>query len=95
MWDELQVVGGEEIDAVGNVRVLMDLSAFEGWQEEAPDGNIDFIAKYDERIEKIAVVGNPVVESRVMLFLGAGYRKADVKFFYTGNESGAREWLAT
>jgi len=93
MIKRLEDSGAKEIDEVGTVRVLWDLEHFQGWMEQPGDGNIDFLLKYDSRIKKIAVVGDPKWKDNAMLFLGAGHRKAEVQYFSAENMHEARRWV--
>ncbi len=88
----LQAAAAKEINAAGTVCGLLVLEDFIGWGDEVPD-NLDFLLQYDPQIKKIAVVGEPEHKDGAMMFMGAGYRKAQVKFFEPSEMQGAEEWL--
>lgn len=93
MWTQLEVFGADLIDKVGFIKVLMNLAEFLGWSGKPGDGNLDFIQKYDSKIKKIAVVGAWEWKENSMIFLAAGYRKAEVRYFVTEQKNTAIEWL--
>ena len=51
--------------------------------------------EYDPNIEKIAVVAEANRKDEMLLYLGAGRRKAQVKFFLYDEEKDARDWLGS
>jgi hypothetical protein len=96
LFKRLEAIGARELGAAGAaaaVKVLWNLEEFQGWTGAPGDGDIDFLLKYDSQIERIAAVGDPKWEENAMLFLGAGYRKAEVRFFSTDGMDAARRWL--
>ena len=51
------------------------------------------MVKHDDQIEKIAIVGDPKREPEFLVFAGAGFRQAQVKFFPSTQLAQARVWL--
>ena len=49
--------------------------------------------EYDGYIEKIAVVANEKWKDEILMYLGAGRRQAEVKFFFDDEAEDARDWL--
>ncbi len=82
------------IDAGAQPRVLTLLENFEGWERGADWNDLDFQLTHGGQIAKIAIVGEPRWESEALAFAGAGFRRAPVKFFASGQEAQARAWLA-
>jgi hypothetical protein len=91
MYTRLQDFGAKEMDKVGSVKIMMVLKDFGGWKGKAHDGDFEFLLKYDALIEKLAVVGKPELKEGTLLFMGAGYRQAQVSYFTA--ESEAKSWL--
>lgn len=89
---ELQKAGAREINKVGSIKGLIVLEEFLGWGDKIND-DLDFLVHYDSQIEKIAVVGAAEHEQGALLFLGAGYRQAEVRYFVS-NEDAAMAWLS-
>jgi hypothetical protein len=46
-----------------------------------------------DRIEKIAIVGKPKWETRMLMFTGAGLRRAPVRYFTQEQLPDAQTWL--
>jgi hypothetical protein len=78
-----------------DVKVLILLTDFLGWKRGNDWGDLDFFAKYDQKIARIAVVGDRRWETEMMMFLAAGYRKGEVRFFDPQEGTKARVWLAS
>lgn len=85
--------GRTTIDRSGKVKVLILAEGFLGWAKEGNWGDLTFMHEYAPYIEKIAVVADEQWRDEMLIYLGAGLRKAAVKFFPQGQENKAREWL--
>ena len=92
--DSAQAAAREEIAKAGKIKVLLILDAFQGWEKGADWGDMSFTAAHGDDIEQIAVVADPKWETEAMMFVGAGFRRTQVKFFPQGEVSQARAWLA-
>jgi len=84
-----------EIDRVGPVKLLFDLSGFEGWETRSDWNDLSFFVKHGDSIEQIAIVGDDKWKSQAMMFAGAGLRKAPVEYFPQGELTKARTWLSS
>jgi hypothetical protein len=74
--------------------ILMIVDKFEGWEGGVDWGDMSFYAAHGDRMQKIAIVGDPKKESDWMMFMGGGIRPSPVKYFPTGQIAQARAWLA-
>jgi hypothetical protein len=90
---EMENAGRAAIDQSEKIRVLILAEGFSGWGREGNWGDLTFMLEYDPYIEKIAVVADEQWRDKMLMFLGAGYRKAAVKFFPRVQEDKARAWL--
>jgi hypothetical protein len=75
------------------VKILVHAEEFEGWGKEGDWGDLTFMHEHDPYIEKIAVMSVERWKDEILMFLGAGRRQAQVKFFFDDEEEDAREWL--
>ena len=82
-----------EIDSIQKIKLLILAEQLSGWGKEGDWGDLTFMYEYDPHIEKIAVVANEKWKVEILMFLGAGRRRADVEFFVDGREDDARDWL--
>jgi len=75
------------------VKVLLILEDFKGWEMGANWADLTFFEAHGDQIDKIAIVADAKWESEMMAFVGAGFRRAPVKFFSAGEFSVAWSWL--
>jgi hypothetical protein len=54
---------------------------------------MNFFETHGDRINKIAIVADPLWETDLLMFAGAGFRRSPVKFFPAGRVIQARAWL--
>ena len=83
----------EEIDRSQKVKLLVLAEQFSGWGKEGDWGDLTFMHEYDPYIEKIAVVAEANWKDQMLMYLGAGRRQGEVKFFLYDEEEDARDWL--
>jgi hypothetical protein len=76
-----------------DLKLLVILTDFCGWKGGDNWGDIDFFIQYESNISKIAIVGDAAWETETLVFLGAGRRTGQVRFFKTEQETLARTWL--
>lgn len=75
-------------------RILVTTTDFTGWGQDGDWGDLAFVRETDHYVSHIAVIGAENTREQTLKFLGAGRRKADVRFFPASQESQARAWLA-
>ncbi len=84
-----------EISRVGPVKLLFNLSDFQGWETRSDWNDLQFFIQHGDSIQQIAIVGNDKWKSQALMFAGAGLRKAPVEFFPEGAVAEARTWLSS
>ena len=82
-----------KIDIGAKPRLLTILEDFQGWERGADWNDLDFLISHSGEIAKIAIVAEPRWETQSLAFVGAGIRRAPVKFFSPDQLSTARAWL--
>ena len=90
---EVEKSAREQIDRNQKVKLLVLAEDFTGWGKEGDWGDLTFMYEYDSCIEKIAVVAEANRKDEMLMYLGAGRRQAEVKFFLYDEEEDARNWL--
>ena len=93
-FGDAQNKAAKDIDAGVKPRIFAILENFQGWERGADWGDLEFLFSHSNEIAKIAIVGEPRWETEALAFAGAGFRRAPVKFFPSGQETQARTWLA-
>ena len=91
--EEIEKKGREEIGNSQKVKLLVLAEQFSGWGKEGDWGDLTFMHEYDPYITKIAVVADEKRKDQILMYLGAGRRQAEVKFFFPDEEQDARDWL--
>jgi hypothetical protein len=89
-----QRVAGEVIDKLGKVRLLVVIEDFLGVAKEGDWGDISFQMKYDDAIERIAIVSDPKWREASLLFTGEGIRRVAIRHFLPAELDKARAWAA-
>ncbi len=93
---ELDAVLGTETrqwGATTHMKVLLILEDFKGWEKGANWGDMTFFEAHGDQIDKIAIVADAKWESEMLAFVGAGFRRAPVKFFPSNEFAVAWSWL--
>jgi hypothetical protein len=75
------------------VKVLILVENFKNWERGADWGDMTFFETHGDQIDKIAIVADPQLETDLLMFTGAGFRRAPVKFFSENQLAPARAWL--
>ena len=88
-----------DIEALGqqesSIGLLLDLEAFEGEEIEARGAKLSFEGDYQERIAKLAIVGDKKWhEERLTLADRLNYTR-ELRFFPTDEREAAWEWSQT
>jgi hypothetical protein len=73
--------------------VLVIVENVKGWERGADWGDLTFFETHGDRIDKIAIVAGPQLEIDLLMFAGAGFRRAPVKSFSASQLALARAWL--
>jgi hypothetical protein len=66
---------------------------FQGWEKGPAMDDVSFIVEQNEKIKKIAIVGEKKWKEDLLLFAGAGYRLAQVGFFPLKDLEEAKAWV--
>lgn len=92
--DAVQAAGLKGMVTDEDARVLVIVEDdFRGWVGSEEWNDMTFFVRHGGRIEKIAIVGNPKWEERMLMFAGAGFRRAPVRYFTQEQLAEARAWL--
>jgi hypothetical protein len=92
--DAIQEQGLKGMHPGEGVKVLVVVEpTFRGWVGGEVWNDMSFFMKYGDHIAKIAIVGDLKWESRMLMFSGAGFRKAPVKYFAQNRLEEAYGWL--
>ena len=77
----------------GPVPLLIDITAFEGWERGAFRDDLRFDRTHQDRLGPMAVVGRSAAAA-IATRLSALFFKSEVRFFAAEEVEAARQWLA-
>lgn len=78
----------------GKIRLLVDLSEFDGWESLSALGqHVSLLREHRHAPEKVAVVGNEAWQRLAQRIFGR-FTKAEVRFFPTSDLTSAEDWVA-
>jgi hypothetical protein len=83
------------IKLYGTVKGLVVMEAFQGWEKSTEWEDLLFYAEYENKVEKIAVIGDLKWHDDMFAFLSGPFRSGAVKLFNPSQESEARTWLSS
>ena len=81
------------IKKIGNIKLLVILDNFAGWEEAEGWEDTSFAERNDQYIDKIAIVGDEKWRDMAYLFTLKGLRPVAIEFFKPDQEANARVWL--
>ncbi len=92
-WDAALAAEARQWEPATRVKMLVIVENFKGWERGADWGDLTFFETHGDQIDKIAIVADPKLEMELLMFAGAGFRRAPVKFFPANQRAQARAWL--
>lgn len=94
--EELARAENAAIEAMGsarNIKFLVLVENFQGWDSKSEWGDVSFQWQYDEKIEKVAIVGEAKWQDLTEAFVGKGLRSVDIRYFKPSETAIARTWI--
>jgi hypothetical protein len=92
--DAVQADCLEEMGPNDEAKVLVIVEDdFCGWMGDEVWNDMTFFVMHGDRIAKIAFVGDPKWEARMLMFAGSGFRRAPVRYFAENQLAEAYAWL--
>jgi len=89
--DAFQKAAADLIRREMTISCLIVLDGFKGWERGADWGDLTFMERHDEALEKLAIVGPSEHQDDVVMFTAAPLRAGRVRYFSSASE--ARAWL--
>lgn len=93
-YEQMIAVSRRAIAREGNIRVLVTLEEFSGWERHEGWGDMSFLMADGDQIEKIAIVGEQQWQDDTYAFTARGLRPTAIEFFPPSGLAQARAWLA-
>ena len=92
--EDFQVAVEPILQASGNVKFLVMLEDFEGWEAGKGWEDTSFADANDQFLSRFAIVGDERWRDKALMFSMAGLRPVEIQYFSSENEAAARAWLA-
>ncbi len=92
---ELEQAENSAIEVMGSgskVQILMLVENFQGWDKRDDWGDLSFQSRYDDQIEKIAIVCEKRWQELAEVFAGKGRRSVDIRHFTPAQTALASAW---
>jgi len=83
------------LESYQDIRILIILDDFKGWSKEAKWERILFMQDHEDKVQKIAIVGDEKWKDEVFMFSGKPFRKTEIEFFPENQLDQAKQWLST
>jgi hypothetical protein len=83
-----------EMKRIGSVRLLFELTEFQGWEPRTDWNDLTFYVRHGDAIQRIAIVGPARWRSEALMFAAADLRRAPVEFFTEADAAQARAWVS-
>jgi len=81
------------IKQIGQIRILVLLNDFDGWETASGWEDTSFVDRNDPYIKKFAIVGDQQWRGLVSAFTLQGLRPVPIEYFTEDKEAVARQWL--
>ena len=78
----------------GDIRLLVVLDNFKGWEAGEEWGDMSFMDANDQHLVRFAIVGDEKWRDQTLMFTLAGLRPVNIHYFSLDQEAAARKWLA-
>lgn len=82
------------IEKVGDIKILVLLEDFTGWEKAKGWEDASFADRNDVYIKRFAIVGDEKWRDLVSVFTLKGLRPVPIEYFSEGKEQAARQWLS-
>lgn len=93
-FDEIQSVLEPIIQKLGEIKLLVLLQDFTGWESAEGWDDTSFTDRNDIYIKKYAIVGDIKWRDLVSLFTFKDFRSVPIEYFESRDEDKARHWLS-
>lgn len=93
-FQELQTLAKADLERFGQVRILVELEDFHGWSREPGWEDSFFLTEDENKISKVAFVGDEKWKDEAFLFMGKDMRKMAIEFFPNDQLDEAKAWLS-
>lgn len=90
----LQALAKLTLERFGQVRILAELEAFQGWSREPGWEDSFFLTEDGMQVSKLAFVGDENWKDDIFLFTGKPMRQTAIEFFPQDQLSLAKAWLS-
>lgn len=94
-YDKLQSLILSSLAEYNDCQILIILNNFKGWSKDDKWDEILFMQEHQDKVQKIAIVGDEKWKDEVFMFTGKPFRKTEIEFFPENQLNQAKQWLST
>ncbi len=91
--EEIESATRRAVGGFGSVSCLIILDDFQGWKRGEAWGDLSFQQEHDDKIQRIAVVGDEQWRDEVLAYMAAPLRSTEIQYFAAHHLDQANEWL--
>ena len=93
-YEQIQSLTLSTLESYKGCRMLIILDNFKGWSKDARWDEILFMQEHQNKVQKIAIVGDEKWKDDVFMFSGKPFRTTEIEFFPENQLDQARQWLS-
>ena len=93
-YQQVQSLILSSLAAYNDCRMLVILEDFKGWSKDNKWDEILFMQEHQDKVQKIAIVGDAKWKDDIFMFSGKPFRKTEIEFFPENQLELAKQWLS-
>jgi hypothetical protein len=93
-YEKLQSLILSSLAVYNDCRMVFILDDFKGWSKDNRWDEILFMQEHQDKVQKIAIVGDEKWKDEVFMFTGKPFRKTEIEFFPENQLDQAKQWLS-
>ena len=93
-YEQAQSLILSTLESYKGCRMVIILDDFKGWSKDDKWNDILFMQEHQDKVQKIAIVGDEKWKDDVFMFSGKPFRKTEIEFFPENRLDQARQWLS-
>ena len=94
-YQQVQSLILSSLAAYNDCRMVVILEDFKGWSKDERWDDILFMQEHQDKVKKIAIVGDEKWKDEFYMFVGKSFRSTGIEFFPEDQLKQATLWLST
>lgn len=93
-YQQLQSMILSSLATYNDCRMGIILDDFKGWSKDNRWDDLLFMQEHQDKVQKIAIVGDEKWKDNVFMFSGKPFRTTEIEFFPENQLDQAKQWLS-